>query len=86
MQVLQADQSGKDFLYLGYPLCLTPAELRIVRYLTENGSGNAQAFGAGSAASVSVHVCAINKKAQAIGGRRLIRMVRGRGYRFCDDI
>ncbi len=82
MQTLQQDSKGKDFLYLGYPLHLTPKELHIVQALVEFGSFDA----AEHAASVSVHVCAINKKAQIIGGRRLIRTVRGRGYRLCDDI
>ena len=84
MQTLQQD--GKDFLYLGYPLRLTPTELRIVSALTEHRSCDALTLDAGSEATVSVHVCAINKKAQAIGGRRLICKVKGGSYRFCDDI
>ncbi len=84
MQTLQQD--GKDFLYLGYPLHLTPTELRIVCALTEHRSCDVPALDAGSAATVSVHVCAINKKAQTIGGRRLICKVKGGSYRLCDDI
>ncbi|MBQ5361935.1 MAG: winged helix-turn-helix transcriptional regulator [Clostridia bacterium] len=82
MQALQLDAQRKDFLYLGYPLHLTPAEFEIVQILVANGRYTA----GGNAVSVSVHVCAINKKAQRIGGRRLIHTVRGRGYRLCDDI
>ncbi len=88
MQALRKDDKGKDFLFLGYPMHLTPTELRIVQCLIEheNATCDIASFDAGSAATVSVHVCAINKKAQSIGGRRLIKTVRGRGYRFCDDI
>lgn len=82
MQGLEIDEQGKDALYLGYPLHLTPTEYNIVRALTEQGSYDPGE----SAASASVHVCAINKKAQTVGGRRLIRTVRGRGYRLCDDV
>lgn len=80
MQALQ--RYGEDYLYLGYPMHLTPTEFDIVHALKEKGTYDAGE----SAASASVHVCAINKKAQCIGGRRLIHTVRGRGYRLCDDI
>lgn len=73
---------GEDYLYLGYPMHLTPTEFAILHALQEKGTYDAGE----NAASVSVHVCAINKKAQSIGGRRLIRTLRGRGYRLCDDI
>ncbi len=87
MKKLEQDGQGRDFLYLGYPMHLTPTELCIVKCLTDHlGCCQADAFCVGSAATVSVHVCAINKKAQIIGGRRLIQMIRGRGYRLCDDI
>lgn len=82
MQILQPDEKGKDYLLLGYPLHLTATEYGILSALCEQGNYNA----AKNAASVSVHVCAINKKAQTVGGRRLIRTVRGRGYYLCDDI
>ena len=82
MQALQIDEGGKDFLYLGYPLHLTPAEFGILHALAKQGS-----YGTDKCApSTSVHVCAINKKAQRVGGRRLICTERGRGYRLCDDI
>ena len=86
MQHLVIDEQGSDFLYLGYRMHLTPTELRIVRALCEHASCRADALDAGGAASASVHVCSINKKAQAIGGRRLICARRGRGYTLCDDI
>ncbi len=84
MQALQPLE--KDYSYLGYPMHLTPTELRIVRALTENRSCDVMTLGVGNAATVSVHVCAINKKAQTIGGRRLICKVKSAGYRLCDDI
>ena len=86
MQRLVIDEQGTDFRYLGYRMHLTPTELRILRALTEHAVCRADALDAGDAASVSVHVCSINKKAQTIGGRRLICARRGRGYALCDDI
>ncbi len=86
MQLLTIDEQGTDFRYLGYRMHLTPTELRILRALTEHAICRADALDAGDAASVSVHVCSINKKAQTIGGRRLICARRGRGYALCDDI
>ncbi|MBO5757592.1 MAG: helix-turn-helix domain-containing protein [Clostridia bacterium] len=73
---------GKDYLYLGYPLHLTPAEFEILHALT-----NKDAFVAKeNAPSVAVHVCAINKRARMIGGRRLICLARGTGYVLDKDI
>lgn len=86
MQRLEIDEQGTDCCYLGYSMHLTPTELRIVRALCEHAVCRADALDASDAASVSVHVCSINKKAQTIGGRRLICARRGRGYALCDDI
>ena len=93
MQSLYLAKDGKDFIYLGYPMNLTPTELRILTYVTEHGSADADALLAHCYAgrvpdvsNVSVRISAINQKARAIGGRRLLHVVQGRGYRMCDDI
>lgn len=87
--------NGKDFLYLGYPMHLTPTEFRILHYVVqrEGMASDAQSIAEhcygmreGNAANVSVRISAINQKAWAIGGRKLLRCVQGRGYKFCDDI
>ena len=86
---------GKDILYLGYPMHLTPTEFRILSYLMqrEGGTSDADAILAHcyqskqpDASNVSVRISLINQKASLIGGRKLILFVRGRGYKFCDDI
>lgn len=87
--------SGKDYIYLGYPMHLTPTEFRILDYIAERQGGAADADAlvahcysgkSADAANVSVRVSAINQKARTIGGRRLLHLAQGRGYKICDDI
>ncbi|MBQ7380335.1 MAG: helix-turn-helix domain-containing protein [Clostridia bacterium] len=93
MQRLYPTSDGKDFIYLGYPLRLTPTEVRILGYITEHGTADVDALLAHcyagrepNASNVSVRISSINQKARTIGGRRLLHLVQGRGYRLCDDI
>jgi len=88
-------ENGKDFILLGYPMHLTPTEFRILSYFSqrEGTTVDADALLAHcyhgkqpDVSNVSVRISLINQKAARIGGRRLIRFVRGRGYKFCDDI
>ena len=92
-RLLYRAHDGKDFVYLGYRMHLTPTEFRILAYVTEHGTANADVLLAhcyeGSVpdvSNVSVRISAINQKARTIGGRRLLHLVHGRGYRLCDDI
>lgn len=92
-QHLYPTQDGKDFIYLGYPMHLTPTEVRILGYIAQHGTADASALLAHcyagrepSASNVSVRISAINQKARSIGGRKLLHLVAGRGYRLCDDI
>ena len=92
-QHLYPTEDGKDFVYLGYLMHLTPTEARILGYIAQHGTADADALIAHCyagreprASNVSVRISAINQKARAIGGRRLLHLVQGRGYRFCDDI
>lgn len=94
-RLLYKAQSGKDYLYLGYPMHLTPIEFRILDYVVERQGGavDAQALlehcyrgKIPDASNVSVRISAINQKARTIGGRKLLHLVSGRGYKICDDI
>lgn len=94
-QALYIAPNGKDYIYLGYPMHLTPTEFRILHYIAQREGGAADADAllahcyAGKepdASNVSVRISAINQKAHKIGGRRLLQHVQGRGYKFCDDI
>ncbi|MBQ8207787.1 MAG: winged helix-turn-helix transcriptional regulator [Clostridia bacterium] len=79
-------------LYLGYPLELSPAEYRILLYLCGCGDKTVSVdniLGSCFAESyrmvetnIRSHISDINRKAKALGGRRLILSVRGEGYRL----
>ena len=71
------EESGRAYL-LGYDLCLTPTEYKVLRAILEGGRVTLEALielcdikscGRGN---IPVHVCAINKKAQEISQRKLI--------------
>lgn len=94
-QTLFPTRDGKDFVFLGYPMHLTPTENRVLHYLWEMQGSAVKArelctrcYGAGGAdaTNVSVRINGINQKAIRIGGRRLLHHQRGRGYTFCDDV
>lgn len=93
--LLYQAQNGKDFVYLGYRMHLTPTEFRILHYIVQmEGSAvrvreiiaHCYDGNGADAANVSVRINGINQKARVIGGRKLLHNVRGRGYTFCDDI
>ena len=63
---------------LGYEMRLTPNEKRIIAFVADGGATSSdllagirhlRAVGIGN---IAVHISSINKKAKAIGGRRLI--------------
>ena len=90
---LQKAPNGKDFVYLGYPMHLTPTEFCILDYIAEHRGASADALlthcykgKVPKQSNVSVRISAINQKAYTIGGRRLVHLVYGHGYRICDDI
>ena len=92
---LQKAPGGNDFIYLGYPMHLTPTEFRILDYIAERRGGAVDAETLlehcyqgkiPDVSNVSVRISAINQKARTIGGRRLLYLVNGRGYKICDDI
>lgn len=73
--------------YLGYPLELTESEFAILRLLTRLG-GDAMrgevisriCSSRGDSDSAALHICSINKKARAVGGRSLIKNDLKKGY------
>lgn len=87
--------NGKDYIYLGYPMHLTPTEFHILDDIVERQGGASDAETLlkhcyqgriPDVSNVSVRVSAINQKARTIGGRKLLHLVKGRGYKICDDI
>lgn len=92
---LNPTSDGKDYAFLGYRMGLTPTEHRILQYLVqmEGSAVRARELCAHcyrdaevDRANVSVRINSINQKARRIGGRKLLRFARGRGYLFCDDL
>ena len=59
-------------LLLGYRLALSPAETALVKALLTEGSAGVRTLAGIPSRSLPVHVCSINRKAEMIGGRRLI--------------
>ncbi len=76
----------KESLLCGYPLSLTPSEHRLLALLVRypenvfSPSDISTLTFLRNEASVSVHVCTINKKAAIISGRPLILSKYGLGY------
>jgi len=69
--------SGKDVIFLGYRLNLTPAEYRIIKIIAEKGRAGTEEIYTEfkkslTKGNVAVHICAINRKAAFISERRLI--------------
>lgn len=78
--------SGAVVCCLGYPLFCPPAELAVLRALVGRaGDGlSPEALcglaGAASTAALAVHVNRLNRRAEALTGRRLILCDPRRGY------
>ena len=80
---LSVDEVTRDVYYLGYRLILTKSEFCILCAMLKSESGierdefyDIAALRRGSEKTMKTHICNINKKAVAIGGRKLI---------LCDD-
>lgn len=75
---LRIDENEGEAYLLGYPMRLTPTELRVLCELVTDSEiatdtllercGLAEL----SPGNLSVHICAINRKAETIGKRKLI--------------
>ncbi len=78
---------GGEVYFLGYRLLLTKSEYKIICRIAEAekpmcAEGLVTSLGRRkiTAQNAAVHICNINKKANAIGGRNLINCDSGRYY------
>ena len=85
---LSVDEAAREVYYLGYRLALTKSELCILCAILKSEGGIEKAefcdvasLRRGSDGAMKTHICNINKKAFAIGGRKLILCDGGR-YRI----
>ena len=85
---LSVDDEAQEVYYLGYPLDLTKRELLILCAILKKEAGieknefcDIVASRRGSEKTLKTHICNINKKAEEIGGRKLILNEGGR-YRL----
>lgn len=75
---LVIDDNSRGVRYLGYDLVLTPSEYRILSRIAEAEKVSAEViaidcgFAQKKGNNISVHICAINRKAETIGKRKLI--------------
>ena len=85
---LSVDEETREVYYLGYRLALTKSEICILCAILKSEAGvernefsDIAAARHGSDRTMKTHICNINKKAVAIGGRKLILCDGGR-YRI----
>lgn len=77
MQIRFLEISRDGIFLLGYKLSLSPTEEKLLRTVAQGGKSNTTELcsllsdGVGSG-NVAVHINSVNKKAQAISGRKLI--------------
>ena len=85
---IRIDGRSGEVRYLGYKIELTACEFEIFRLLYNSDVGlnkkeiaeladKSLALGE---KSIAVHICAINKKSERFGGRRLVESRRKSGY------
>lgn len=90
-EILKIGKDRESVYFLGYKLGLTPIEYRIIAAVDE-----CERIGTASlmeklgmreqqCGNVAVHICTINKKVRAIGGRKLILYADGKYY-FNEDV
>ena len=85
---LSVDEEKREVYYLGYRLALTKSEVCILCAILKSEDGveksefsDVASVRRGSDGAMKTHVCNINKKTVAIGGRKLILCDGGR-YRI----
>ena len=87
---LQINEDTAEAVLLGYRLPLTKSEYRVLGILSHSlsvgkGMSTAELIGAYSdqplrPSNITVHICAINRKSRAIGGRNLLVFRDGKYY------
>ncbi len=70
--LLVPTESERCFLLLGYPLFLSVSEAELLHRLIERQVIPTEPLSARSANTLAAKICAINKKAHRVSGRRLI--------------
>ena len=91
---LRLTKEDHSAVYLGMKMALTEAEYRILLYMCTEAEGISTSEDILSfcfaesyrmvSTNVKHHISHINKKAKALGGRKLILSVRGKGYKIND--
>lgn len=75
---LSIGNSKDEVYYIGYRLKVTPCEYKLLAALAKRERCSSEelareiGFDAKRRGNVAVHICAINRKAEIIGGRRLV--------------
>ena len=88
---LKIDTESAAAYLIGYRLPLTPSEFKILEILSQSVVSSGKGMTTAElinrytdrplmSSNVTVHVCSINKKARAIGARKLITYSYGRYY------
>ena len=83
---LVIDNREKDAWLLGYPMRLSPTELKIMNLIYDKRTATTNSMFAAlspdvTKSSIPVHINSINKKAMYIGGRKILIFRTGH-YRF----
>lgn len=86
---LSINKDRREIRYLGYILPLSVGEYKVLEAIIDLGVADKNEIKSHvpnclklSKASVSVHVCSINKKALALDGRKLVLWNKGVGYKL----
>ena len=87
---LTVGQTRDEVVYLGYPLRLSKTEYAMLARICQAGTwlsreALADCCPGKNPVAVPIHIAALNRKADAIGGRPLIETGRGKGYRLAPD-
>ena len=78
IKYLTIGEDKNDVYLLGYKLKLSPSEYKLLSLIGEHGRVSIErlteelALPQGKKGNVPVHICSINRKAEIIGGRRLV--------------
>ena len=87
IKYLSIGENKNEVYYLGYNLKLSPCEYRLIASIAERERISIDNLAADLGLScdqkgnVPVHICSINRKAEIIGGRKLI-LCENSEYRF----
>ena len=78
VKYLVVGENKDDVYFLGYKLKLSPSEYKLILAIAERGCAHIELLAAAleldieKRGNVAVHICSVNRKAEIIGGRKLI--------------